>query len=62
MLVLSRKVGEKIVLPDCDVTITILKIVGKRIRLGLTAPEGVTIYREEIWRRIGERLAEFSAK
>ena len=51
MLVLSRKTGEKIVMPDCDVTVTILEIRGKRVRVGVSAPERVAVHREEIWQR-----------
>lgn len=52
MLVLSRKVGERIVLPDCNVTVTLLEINGNKIRLGISAPPEVTVHREEIWRRL----------
>ena len=54
MLVLSRKLGEKIVLPDSDVTITVLGISGKKVRLGIAAPPGVPVHRSEIWDRICE--------
>lgn len=40
MLVLSRKAGEQIVLPDCDVTICVLEIGKTKVRLGVTAPHG----------------------
>jgi len=48
MLVLSRKVGEKIMVPECGMTITVLRVRGNRVRLGLCAPTGVNIQREEI--------------
>jgi len=50
MLVLSRKVGEQIVLPDSGVVLTVLGIRGSQIRLGISAPAGVAIYRDELWR------------
>ena len=53
MLVLSRKEGEKIVLPDCEVTITVVKIAGNKTRLGISAPPGVVVHREEVWKRLG---------
>jgi carbon storage regulator len=62
MLVLGRKVGERVVLPECQVTITVLRIAGKKIRLGISAPEGVSVHREEIWRRLEERLCNLAAK
>jgi carbon storage regulator CsrA len=47
MLVLSRKVGEKIVLGD-KITITINRISGHRVSLGIEAPAGVKIVRSEL--------------
>jgi carbon storage regulator len=55
MLVLSRKPGEQIVLPDSDVTVTVLRISGKKVRLGIVAPSGISVHRSEIWDRICER-------
>ena len=52
MLVLSRKAGEQIVLPDCDVTIDVLEIGKTKVRLGITAPHGIAVHRIEVWRRI----------
>jgi carbon storage regulator len=51
MLVLSRKVGEKVVIPDCGLTITVLAVQGQRVRLGIEAPAETTVHREEVWRR-----------
>lgn len=47
MLVLSRKLGEKIVIRD-DIVITVLRIDGHQVRLGIEAPQEVPIYREEV--------------
>lgn len=54
MLVLSRKVGERIVVPFCDLTITVVAIEGGKVRLGITAPPEIGVYREEVWRQIDE--------
>ena len=54
MLVLSRKIGERIVMPNCELTIAVLAVEGKKVRLGITAPADVNVYREEIWLRISE--------
>jgi carbon storage regulator len=51
MLVLSRKLGERIVVPDCELVVTVLSVDGKTVRLGVSAPEEVDVYREEVWRR-----------
>jgi carbon storage regulator len=47
MLILSRRVGEKIVIGD-NIHVTVLAIRGNQIRLGFSAPPSVSIYREEI--------------
>ena len=52
MLVLSRKPGERIVLPGCDVTVTVLGISGRRVRLGVIAPPDSAVHRGETWERI----------
>ena len=52
MLVLSRKCGERIVIPDQNITLTVLEIRGDRIRLGITAPPDVPVHRQEVWERL----------
>jgi carbon storage regulator len=47
MLVLSRKLGEKIVIGD-NIVITVVKIDRNQIRIGIEAPQSVPVYREEI--------------
>jgi carbon storage regulator len=47
MLVLSRKLGQRFQVGQ-DVRITIVKIDRNAVRIGIEAPEDVTIYREEI--------------
>jgi carbon storage regulator len=47
MLVLSRKIGERIIIND-NVTVEVLQIMGNRVRLGITAPTGVPILRQEL--------------
>jgi carbon storage regulator len=47
MLILSRRVGEKIVIGD-NIHVTVLAIRGNQIRLGFSAPPSVSIYRQEI--------------
>lgn len=54
MLVLSRKENESIVI-DGHITITVVKIRGHQIRLGIEAPHGVPIRREELT-KMGIRL------
>ena len=51
MLILSRKLGESIVIGD-DITITILGITGGQVRIGFDAPKSVSVHREEVFKRI----------
>ena len=48
MLVLSRKVGEKIVIPGLNAEIAVVAIRGKAVRLGITAPVEVAVRRQEV--------------
>jgi carbon storage regulator len=47
MLVLSRKVGESILL-DGHIQVTVVEIRGDKIRLGIEAPRDVAVWREEL--------------
>ena len=47
MLVLSRKVGEKILIGD-DISITVVRVAQGTVRIGVEAPERLQIVREEI--------------
>ena len=51
MLVLTRKIGEKVIIGD-DVSVTILGLFGNHVRLGINAPKSVDIHREEIYVKI----------
>jgi carbon storage regulator len=51
MLILTRNVGQKIVIGD-DIVIYLLEIQGRQARIGIQAPEDVSIHREEIWLKI----------
>jgi carbon storage regulator len=51
MLVLSRKRGERVCIND-DIEVVVLEIRGDRVRLGFEAPDRVSVYREEVHRRI----------
>ena len=51
MLVLTRKIGEKIIIGD-DISLTILGLFGNHVRLGINAPKSVDIHREEVYVKI----------
>ena len=51
MLILSRKVGESLIISD-DMKVTVLGVKGNQIRIGVSAPREVAVHREEIYNRI----------
>ena len=48
MLILTRRPGERVVIGE-DILITVMGVSGHTVRLGIEAPEGISIFREEIW-------------
>lgn len=54
MLVLTRKKGEVIKIGD-DIEITIVATKGEQVKIGISAPKNVEIYRKEVY---GEIIAE----
>ena len=51
MLILTRKVGETLMIGD-EVTVTVLGVKGNQVRIGVNAPKDVAVHREEIFARI----------
>ncbi len=51
MLVLTRKRGEKIMVGD-DIVIVICELHGDKCRIGIQAPKGVQVHREEVFEAI----------
>jgi carbon storage regulator len=51
MLILTRRVGETLMIGD-DVAVTVLGVKGNQVRIGVKAPQDVSVHREEIYDRI----------
>ncbi len=51
MLVLSRKVGESVIIQG-NIKVTVLEISGNQIKLGFEAPNDVLIFRQEIYEKV----------
>lgn len=52
MLVLTRKIGEKIVIGNGEITIKIVSCKNGAVQLGIDAPDDVSVHREEVYNRI----------
>jgi carbon storage regulator len=56
MLVLTRKPGQSIMIGD-GVEVQVLSVAGEKVRLGITAPRDVSIFRDEVYDRIENESA-----
>jgi carbon storage regulator len=62
MLILSRRVNEKIIIGD-DIVVSVVEVRGDQVKLGIEAPRNVKVYREEVFDAIQDenrRAAESS--
>lgn len=53
MLILTRRVNEALVIGD-DTKVTVLSIKGNQVRIGIDAPEHISVHREEIYHRLNK--------
>lgn len=59
MLILTRRLGESIAIGD-DISIKVLGIQGRQVRIGIVAPPQVSVHREEIYRKIQQENLDAS--
>lgn len=65
MLVLSRKTGQRLIIGS-NIQVTVLSVRGDKVRLGIQAPEYVSVHRQEVYVRFqkqsphGEPVNEFA--
>ena len=57
MLALSRKANESIIIGN-DIEVTILEVKGEQVKIGISAPKEVPVYRKEIYVQIEEANKE----
>ncbi|MEL0637946.1 MULTISPECIES: carbon storage regulator CsrA [Marinomonas] len=57
MLILTRRVGEALMVGD-EVSVTVLGVKGNQVRIGINAPKDVSVHREEIYLRIKKEQSE----
>ena len=57
MLALSRKNNEALIINN-NIEITVLEIKGEQVKLGISAPKDVPIYRKEVYAQIQEANKE----
>jgi carbon storage regulator len=56
MLVLTRKLHESIMIGD-DIEVSLLSIMGEKVRIGIQAPRDVLVYRKEVYLEIQQETA-----
>ncbi|CDG20557.1 Carbon storage regulator homolog [Xenorhabdus poinarii G6] len=61
MLIITRRPQEKIMISD-DIEVVILGINGNQVKIGVKAPEGISVHREEIYQRIQQEIKQYESK
>ncbi len=57
MLILTRRIGEKLMLGD-EIEVAVLGVKGNQVRIGIQAPRDMAVHREEIYRKIQREKGE----
>jgi carbon storage regulator len=61
LLILTRKVGESITIGDGSITVSVMEVKGRQVRLGISAPPSTPIHRQEIFQKIKESNEQAAA-
>jgi carbon storage regulator len=61
LLILTRKVGESITIGDGSITVSVMEVKGRQVRLGINAPANTPIHRQEIFVKIKEANEQASS-
>jgi len=62
MLILTRKIGETVIIGNQEVAVTVLGVKGNQVRIGIEAPKHVSVHREEVYKRIQDETEADSHK
>lgn len=57
MLILSRRLGESVIVNN-DIVITVVKVQGDKVRIGIEAPKEIPVHRKEIQDRVNNEKAQ----
>ena len=60
MLILTRRVGENVIVGD-DIVISVIEVRGDAVRIGIQAPRSVAVHREEVYRELQRANAQAAA-
>jgi len=52
MLILTRNIGESIIIGDNEVLIRVIGVKGSQVRIAIQAPKEITVHREEVFEKI----------
>jgi len=63
MLILTRRIGEIVKIGNpAEIDVTVLGIKGSQVRLGIDAPEDISVHRDEIYQKIQAEKAQIKGK
>jgi carbon storage regulator len=61
MLVLTRSIGERLIIGNGEVSLHVLEVRGNQVRLGIEAPRHIPVHREEVYQRINANKNSYIA-